>query len=173
MRLACPLLVLVALALAPSASAQAETEADTLASSLLEAAAPETDASVVWSPVPGVLVAVADSASLAAVTTAPVEESRGRLIATGGASYYGERFRGRRTASGARFDPDGLTAAHRTLPFGTRLRVTNVRNGRSVVVRVNDRGPFHGARILDLSKAAARRVGMIQSGTARVRVERL
>ena len=151
-----------------SASAQTGTEAGALAADSLAA-----DSSVVWSPVPGVFVAVADSAALEAVTTAPAPVAEGRLIATGGASYYGERFRGRRTASGARFNPDALTAAHRTLPFGTRLRVTNVRNGRSVIVRVNDRGPFHGARIIDLSKAAARRIGMVQSGTARVRIERL
>lgn len=135
------------------------------------------DSAVVWAPAPGLVVAVADSAALVAfVAGADVgfeNGAAGVLIGEGRASYYGERFRGRRTASGERFDPDGLTAAHRTLPFGTRLRVTNVRTGRSVVVRVTDRGPFHGSRILDLSKAAARRIGMVRSGTARVRVERL
>ena len=140
-----------------------------------DTAAADTATAVVWSPVPGVLVVAPDSAALAAVTAAPAPPAprRGRVIATGRASYYGERFRGRRTASGQRFNPDGLTAAHRTLPFGTRLRVTNTRNGRSVVVRVNDRGPFHGSRVLDLSKAAARRIGMVRTGTARVRIERL
>ena len=105
--------------------------------------APVDTLAVVWSPVPGVLIAAADSAALIAAVAAPAPavERRGRVIATGRASYYGERFRGRRTASGQRFNPDALTAAHRRLPFGTRLRVTNVRNGRSVVVRVNDRGP--------------------------------
>ncbi len=135
-------------------------------------AAPPSD--VVWSPAPGVVVAVPDSAALAALAVeAPAPAVGGTLVGTGRASYYGERFRGRRTASGERFDPDGLTAAHRTLPFGTRLRVTNERTGQSVVVRVNDRGPFHGSRVIDLSKAAARRIGMIRSGTARVRIERL
>ena len=134
------------------------------------------DAALVWTPVPGIVVAVADSTALVALAAAdaPAEGgARGVYIGTGRASYYGERFRGRRTASGERFDPDALTAAHRTLPFGTRIRVTNERNGRSVVVRVTDRGPFHGSRILDLSKGAARRIGMVQSGTARVRIERL
>ena len=140
-----------------------------------QAPAPDSLAAepVVWSPAPGVVVVAADSAALAAIVAAPPVEAPGTLVATGRASYYGERFRGRRTASGERFDPDALTAAHRRLPFGTRLRVTNVRNGRSVVVRVNDRGPFHGARVLDLSRAAARRIGMVRSGTARVRIERL
>ncbi|WP_424519450.1 septal ring lytic transglycosylase RlpA family protein [Rubrivirga sp.] len=105
---------------------------------------------------------------------APLEgTARGVVIATGQASFYGERFRGRRTANGERFNPDAMTAAHRTLPFGTRLRVTNTRNGRSVLVRVNDRGPFTRGRVLDLSRAAAREIGMIRSGTARVRIERL
>ena len=129
---------------------------------------------VVWSPVPGVVVAARDSAALAAMARAPAAESAGgTLVGTGRASYYGERFRGQRTASGERFDPDDLTAAHRTLPFGTRLRVTNVGNDRSVVVRVTDRGPFHRSRLIDVSKAAARALGMIGPGTARVRVERL
>ena len=144
----------------------------TAASASAQDAAP-----VVWSPVPGVVVAAADSSSIAALfEDAPAEDAPaegGVVIATGRASYYGERFRGRRTASGERFDPDGLTAAHRTLPFGTRLRVTNVRNGRSVVVRVTDRGPFHRSRVLDLSRAAARAIGMVRSGTARVRIARL
>ena len=130
---------------------------------------------VVWTPVPGVVVAAADSAGVEAFLEGadPGGEGRGVVIATGRASFYGERFRGRRTASGERFNPDAMTAAHRTLPFGTRLRVTNTRNGRSVTVRVNDRGPFSRGRILDLSRAAARQIGMIRSGTARVRLERL
>ncbi len=168
------LLFPVALVLAWPASAQPATPADSV-EARADSVEAKADSAVVWSPVPSLLVAVPDSAALVAVTTAPepVAERRGRLLATGRASYYGERFRGRRTASGARFNPDALTAAHRRLPFGTRLRITNVRNGRSVVVRVNDRGPFHGNRIIDLSKAAARRIGMLRSGTARVRIERL
>jgi rare lipoprotein A len=91
----------------------------------------------------------------------------------GYASYYGASFAGRRTASGERFDPRGFTAAHRDLPFGSKVRVTNLDNGRSVVVRVNDRGPYAAGRIVDLSWAAARELGMLQSGVVRVRVELL
>jgi rare lipoprotein A len=87
---------------------------------------------------------------------------------TGHAAYYG----GGRTASGERSGPNQLTAAHRTLPFGTRVLVTNMHNGRSVTVRINDRGPFNRGRIIDLSTAAARELGMIVSGTAMVSVER-
>jgi rare lipoprotein A len=87
---------------------------------------------------------------------------------SGHAAYYG----GGRTASGERSGPHELTAAHRTLPFGTRVLVTNLRNGRSVTVRINDRGPFGRGRIIDLSVAAARELDMIGSGTAMVTVER-
>jgi rare lipoprotein A (peptidoglycan hydrolase) len=90
---------------------------------------------------------------------------------SGLASYYGPEFNHRRTASGERFDPKGLTAAHRTLPFGTRVRVTNLENGRRVVVRINDRGPFRKGRVLDLSPAAARRLGFTAQGIARVRLD--
>ena len=92
-------------------------------------------------------------------------------IGQGTASYYGRELAGNRTASGERFNPNGLTAAHRTLPLGTRLRVTNVSNGRSVIVRVNDRGPFVGRRLIDVSLGAAREIQMIRSGTAQVRLE--
>lgn len=91
----------------------------------------------------------------------------------GMASWYGPGFAGRLTANGEIFDPAQLTAAHRTLPFNTHVRVTNLANGRSVTVRINDRGPFVGNRIIDLSRAAAERIGMIGSGTARVRLEPL
>jgi len=90
---------------------------------------------------------------------------------TGFASYYGREHDGRRTASGARFDMHALTAAHPSLPFGTRVRVTNLENGRDVVVRINDRGPFARGRIIDLSYAAARKLRMIAQGTAHVRLE--
>jgi rare lipoprotein A len=87
------------------------------------------------------------------------------------ASWYGGSLHGRRTASGERFDQDALTAAHRTLPLGTRVRVTNLENGRSVIVTVTDRGPFVRGRVIDLSRGAARRLGILRTGTARVRVE--
>jgi len=93
--------------------------------------------------------------------------------ATGDASYYASRFQGRPTASGERFDNNQLTAAHRTMPFGTKVRVTNLSNGRSVVVRVNDRGPYARGRIIDLSQAAAKRIDIVRAGVARVRVEPL
>ena len=86
-------------------------------------------------------------------------------------SWYGERFHNRPTASGELFDFADLTMAHPSLPFGTKVRVTNLRNGRSVVVRVNDRGPFVGSRIADLSQAAAASLGMLSRGIARARIE--
>lgn len=89
----------------------------------------------------------------------------------GEASYYGAELAGRRTASGDRFDPRAFTCAHRSLPIGTMLRVTNLANGRSVLVRVNDRGPFTHNRVLDVSLAAARDIDMVRSGKARVRLE--
>ncbi|WP_207877694.1 septal ring lytic transglycosylase RlpA family protein [Pseudomonas sp. 32_A] len=92
---------------------------------------------------------------------------------TGTASYYGARHHGKRTASGEPFNQHGLTAAHRSLPFGTRVRVTNLANQRSVVVRINDRGPHTRGRLIDLSRAAAEKIGMIRSGTARVRLQGL
>jgi len=87
----------------------------------------------------------------------------------GMASYY---WQGQRVASGGRFNPNALTAAHRTLPFGTRVKVTNVRNGRSVIVTINDRGPFIRGRIIDLSLAAAKVIDMTRAGVVPVTVER-
>lgn len=87
------------------------------------------------------------------------------------ASYYAHKYHGRKTASGERYNMHALTAAHRTLPFGTRVKVTNLQDDRSVVVRINDRGPFIKGRIIDVSLEAARRLQMISKGTARVRVE--
>ncbi|MHA1517811.1 MAG: septal ring lytic transglycosylase RlpA family protein [Alphaproteobacteria bacterium] len=78
-----------------------------------------------------------------------------------------------KTASGERMNPNALTAAHRSLPFGSKVLVENLNNGRSVVVRINDRGPFVGGRVIDLSKAAAAQIGMINSGTAKVRIQRI
>lgn len=94
-------------------------------------------------------------------------------IGSGQASYYGSELAGRPTASGERFDPSQFTAAHRTLPFGSVVRVTNVHNGESVLVRINDRGPFSARRVIDLSRAAARKIGMVARGTAMVRLELL
>jgi rare lipoprotein A len=102
-------------------------------------------------------------------TTGPPAGGRGPEI--GIASYYGRAHDGRRTASGEVFDMHQLTAAHRTLPFGTRVRVTNLANGRDIVVRINDRGPFRRGRIIDLSYAAARRLAFTGRGLTKVKVE--
>jgi rare lipoprotein A len=87
------------------------------------------------------------------------------------ASYYGDEFQSRKTASGERFDQAQLTAAHRTLPFGTRLRVTNTQNGKSVLVRVNDRGPFVKGRIIDLSSSAFKAIAGLNAGVVPVRIQ--
>lgn len=102
-----------------------------------------------------------------------VQRAKGKATARkrGMASWYGPGFNGRRTASGERFNQHGMTAAHRTLPIGTKVKVTNLNNGRSVVVRINDRGPFGGRRIIDLSQGAARLIGVVQSGVAPVLLE--
>jgi len=87
------------------------------------------------------------------------------------ASYYGREFHGKRTASGEIYNMRKYTAAHRTLPFGSIVRVTNLSNGRSIKVRINDRGPFVKSRIIDLSYGAARKLGIIESGIAKVRID--
>ncbi len=93
---------------------------------------------------------------------------RAHSVSTGVASWYGPGFEGNATASGERFNSSRLTAAHRSLPFGTLVRVTNLQNSRSVDVRINDRGPFKKGRVIDLSKAAAREIGMIDAGIGKV-----
>jgi len=103
----------------------------------------------------------------------PIAQSQYLFVAQGKASWYGKRFQGKPTACGELFDTAKLTAAHKTLPFGTQLKVTNLYNNKSVFVRVNDRGPFHGKRILDLSKAAARQLNMIHAGVVDVKIEKL
>lgn len=95
------------------------------------------------------------------------------FVQEGTASWYGGKFHGRKTASGERFNTYALTAAHRTLPMNTRLRVTNLSNGKSVVVRVNDRGPYVGKRVIDLSYSAANELGFVKRGVTKVRLERL
>lgn len=91
-----------------------------------------------------------------------------QTIASGKASYYGRELAGNRTASGERFNPSDLTAAHRTLPLGSKVRVTNAKTGVSVIVRINDRGPFHGNRVIDMSEAAARQIGIKAAGSGMV-----
>src|SRR5688572_17646789 len=115
-------------------------------------------------------VATLDESIEIAPPADPIEKVY-KAIGQGEASYYGHELAGNRTASGERFNPNGLTAAHRTLPLGTRLRVTNIANGRSVIVRVNDRGPFVGNRLIDVSLGAAREINMVRAGKAQVRLE--
>ncbi len=90
---------------------------------------------------------------------------------SGKASYYHDRFHGRKTASGVRYDKNELSAAHKTLPLGSHVRVTDPRSGKSVVVRINDRGPYAKGRVIDLSRAAARKIGLVKEGVAKVKLE--
>jgi rare lipoprotein A len=94
-----------------------------------------------------------------------------RYGSVGTASWYGEKWRGRKTASGEIFYPGRLTAAHRRLPFGTMAEVTNLGNGRKVTVKINDRGPYIRGRIIDLSRAAAAKLDMIEEGLAKVKID--
>lgn len=105
--------------------------------------------------------------------TAVASNSVSRFKQTGLASWYGRKFHGRKTASGETFNMNAMTAAHRSLPFNCYVKVTNKSNGKSVVVKVNDRGPFHGNRVLDLSYGAAKEIGLAQSGTGNVTIERV
>ena len=103
-------------------------------------------------------------------TSHRAEAGKGKIYQQGEASWYGPGFHGRKTANGERFNQEALTAAHRKLPLGTRISVRNLDNGATVNLRINDRGPYAGGRILDVSKAAARELGMLQSGTATVQI---
>ena len=112
-------------------------------------------------------------ALVALCAAAPAWADDGEDAGSGLASYYSREMAGNRTASGERCDPDDFTAAHRTIPFGGRVRVTNLLSGLSTVVRINDRGPFRASRIIDLSHAAARAIGLDRLGTGRVTLTRL
>ncbi|HEX7366382.1 MAG TPA: septal ring lytic transglycosylase RlpA family protein [Pelobium sp.] len=94
-----------------------------------------------------------------------------KITQSGKASYYADKFNGRKTASGEKFRNSKLTAAHKTLPFGTKVKVTNLRNGQSVKVTINDRGPFVAGRIIDLSKKAARKIGITKEGVGNVKIK--
>jgi rare lipoprotein A len=106
-------------------------------------------------------------AAVAAITASPTAALAHDGVQCGKASWYALNSR---TASGERMNPSGLSAAHRTLPFGTKVKVENLRNGRSVVVRINDRGPFIRSRVIDVSKGAAQELGFVSAGVASVRV---
>src|SRR3954451_24953758 len=116
------------------------------------------------------LFAASGCARRSAHVSAPATPARLGSIETGIASWYGVPYHGRRSASGEVYDMHQRTAAHRSLPFETWVEVTNLANGRNVAVRINDRGPFVGGRIIDLSQAAASDIGMLRSGTARVQL---
>lgn len=115
--------------------------------------------------------AASPKAKTASTQPAPQASPGGKALQRGAASWYGPGFHGRRTANGETFNSGALTAAHRSLPFGSKVKVVNERTGRSVVVRINDRGPFHGNRIIDLSKGSAQAIGL--SGVATVALYQL
>lgn len=119
----------------------------------------------------GATVAGCGASRAPAATGAGGADVRVGWTQSGVASWYGPGFHGRRTASGETYDQEGMTAAHRTLPMGTRIRVTVRTTGRATVLVVNDRGPFVEGRVLDVSRAAARRLGFLRRGTARIRLE--
>jgi rare lipoprotein A len=108
-----------------------------------------------------------------AQTEQPAKQPAGKILLTleGIASYYAQDFHGKQTSNGETFDMNALTAAHRTFPFGTKVRVTNLENNKTVIVRVNDRGPFKEGRMMDLSMGAAKEIDLIRTGTARVRLD--
>jgi rare lipoprotein A len=110
-----------------------------------------------------VVAALLVTGSLSIVTSEAVAAGQ-----CGTASWYGPGFNGKKAASGERFNQNAMTAAHKTLPFGTRLKVTNQKTGKSVTVKINDRGPYHGGRVIDLSKAAASQLGIVNAGTGKV-----
>ena len=145
--------------LAPIAASNASAS-DTPISSPVEASSVAMIELVPVQPADAVSVTSNASAMILEAPSAPQETVMGR----GSASYYAARFDGRRTASGERFDNDNMTAAHRTLPFGTLVRVTNVTTGDNVIVRINDRGPFSAGRMIDVSRAAADELGLVARG---------
>ena len=117
--------------------------------------------------------AVVRAAFCALWLSAPVIGAAARYEATGPASWYGDELRGQKTANGEAFDPDGMTAAHRTLPMSSYVEVTSLDTGKTILVRVNDRGPYHGNRVIDLSWGAARQLGMVGHGSRIVRIRQV
>ncbi len=161
----------------PVLAESARTESDSrVAMALQSAPVPAQQSSEPVQPSQSVAIRQQDSEAPAseapAAPTAPAPTPRRfKLAGTGEASWYGPGFFGNRTANGEVFRPGTMTAAHRTLPFGTKVKVTNLWNGRSAIVRINDRGPFHGNRIIDLAHGAAQNLGLVASGVAQVRLE--
>jgi rare lipoprotein A len=118
----------------------------------------------------GILFLIVSSCGVVRRTAPPESSGEGAIIGSGIASWYGPNFHGKLTSNGERYNMNDYTAAHKTLPFNTMVRVDNVENGKSVVVRINDRGPYIDNRIIDLSRRAAQQIDMIGSGTASVRL---
>ena len=114
--------------------------------------------------------AIAQAASASASASAPPATASAAASETGQIAWYGRKFAGRKTASGEAFNPEALTMAHKTLPFGTRVKITNPKNNKSVTVRVNDRGPTQADRVGDVSYAAARKLGMLKPGVIQVQL---
>jgi rare lipoprotein A len=141
-----------------AASAAALVLATASMSHAQPASAPEAAPAAIATPLPAAPAAARAKAGKG-------ESSEGKV------AYYGRKFAGRKTASGERFNPNAMTMAHKTLPFGTKVRVTNLRNNKSVVVRVNDRGPSSPALVGDLTQAAARKISMLRSGVVDARME--
>lgn len=135
------------------------------ATAIMLIAAPLSNAQTTAAPASVTAPVRASAPAAAAARARHVNTGQGRV------AYYGGKFAGRKTASGERFDPGAMTMAHRTLPFGTKVRVTNVKNKKSVVVRVNDRGPSSPALVGDLTTAAAGKIGMLHAGIANVRMQ--
>jgi rare lipoprotein A len=133
---------------------------------LLLSLAPPARSQPASAPASAAPTAAAPSEPAAPAAAAPMVAA-----ADGKVAHYGSKFAGRKTASGERFDPNALTMAHKTLPFGTMVRVTNLKNNKSVVVRVNDRGPSSPDRVGDVSTAAARKIGMLRSGVVDAKLE--
>ena len=136
-----------------------------LAAQLIVLSTACTGLALAQQPAPAPVAAPAAKASVAASAPASADGAEGKV------AYYGRKFAGRKTASGQRFNPEAMTMAHKTLPFGTQVRVTNINNKRSVLVRVNDRGPTAADRVGDLSLAAARKIGMLRSGVVMAKIE--
>ncbi|WP_189621633.1 septal ring lytic transglycosylase RlpA family protein [Novosphingobium colocasiae] len=131
-------------------------------SALVRVAVSPTAPAATLSPAP--VLSPVPATAVPAPPPAPVYQPMGKGIA----SYYGRELIGARTASGERYDPGALTAAHRSLPMGSHVQVTNAATGQSVIVTINDRGPFHGNRVIDLSQAAARQLGIERAGSGMV-----
>ena len=135
-----------------------------LSATTITAFAQTAPAPAAVTPLPAAAPAAPAAAAPAAVPTPAATAAPAAGSERGKLAWYGSKFAGRKTASGQRYDPNALTMAHKTLPFGTRVKVTNLANQRSVELKVNDRGPTQGDRIGDVSYAAARRLGMVRAG---------